>query len=127
MPAGVPVGGDIEYADELTLGGAVVNRQEMKRIIWSFISITDYFGGCIRCCSLHCFQSSIFTIKRVAMNARNWYFDVFGMRSYSQIFPMDIGLGVWALTAILGPIPMLIAAGWVRLFKIGGPHDAYQS
>lgn len=27
---GVPVGGDIEYADELTLGGAVVNRQEMK-------------------------------------------------------------------------------------------------
>ncbi len=26
---GVPVGGDIEYADELTLGGAVVNRQEM--------------------------------------------------------------------------------------------------
>ncbi|ETJ42451.1 hypothetical protein Q604_UNBC03583G0002, partial [human gut metagenome] len=25
-----PVGGDIEYADELTLGGAVVNRQEMK-------------------------------------------------------------------------------------------------
>ena len=27
---GVPVGGDIEYADELTLGGAVNNRQEMK-------------------------------------------------------------------------------------------------
>lgn len=27
---GVPVGGDIEYADEITLGGAVVNRQEMK-------------------------------------------------------------------------------------------------
>ena len=26
---GVPVGGNIEYADELTLGGAVVNRQEM--------------------------------------------------------------------------------------------------
>nr|MBP9625481.1 recombination protein RecR [Veillonella sp.] len=26
---GVPVGGDIEYADEITLGGAVVNRQEM--------------------------------------------------------------------------------------------------
>lgn len=26
---GVPVGGDIEYADELTLGGAVINRQEM--------------------------------------------------------------------------------------------------
>lgn len=26
---GIPVGGDIEYADELTLGGAVVNRQEM--------------------------------------------------------------------------------------------------
>ena len=27
---GVPVGGDIEYAGELTLCGAVVNRQEMK-------------------------------------------------------------------------------------------------
>ena len=27
---GVPVGGDIEYADELTLGGAVNNRREMK-------------------------------------------------------------------------------------------------
>lgn len=26
---GVPVGGDIEYADELTIGGAVVNRREM--------------------------------------------------------------------------------------------------
>ena len=25
----IPVGGDIEYADELTLGGAVVNRREM--------------------------------------------------------------------------------------------------
>ena len=27
---GVPMGGDIEYADEVTLGGAVNNRQEMK-------------------------------------------------------------------------------------------------
>ena len=26
---GVPVGGDIEYADELTIGGAVMNRREM--------------------------------------------------------------------------------------------------
>lgn len=26
---GIPMGGDIEYADELTLGGAVNNRQEM--------------------------------------------------------------------------------------------------
>ncbi len=26
---GLPVGGDIEYADELTLGGAVINRREM--------------------------------------------------------------------------------------------------
>lgn len=26
---GIPVGGDIEYADELTIGGAVMNRQEM--------------------------------------------------------------------------------------------------
>ncbi len=27
---GVPVGGDIEYADELTLGGAVTNRQKIS-------------------------------------------------------------------------------------------------
>ena len=24
--------------------------------------------------------------------------------------PMDIGVGIWALTAILGPIPMVLAA-----------------
>ena len=27
---GIPVGGDIEYADEVTLGGAVLHRQEMR-------------------------------------------------------------------------------------------------
>lgn len=27
---GIPVGGDIEYADEVTLSGAVLHRQEMR-------------------------------------------------------------------------------------------------
>ena len=68
------------------------------------------------------FKVAFFTIKRVAMNA------VTGILTYLVCvhilnIPMDIGLGVWALTAILGPIR---CCRMVRLFKIGGPH-AYQS
>ena len=62
------------------------------------------------------FKVAFFTIKRVAMNA------VTGILTYLVCvhilnIPMDIGLGVWALTAILGPIPMLIAAGWYGFLK----------
>ena len=57
------------------------------------------------------FKVAFFTIKRVAMNA------VTGILTYLVCvhilnIPMDIGLGTWALTAILGPIPMIIAAVW---------------
>ena len=50
-----------------------------------------------------------FTIKRVAMNV------VIGGLTYWVCvhvleIPMDIGVGIWALTAILGPIPMVLAA-----------------
>ena len=62
------------------------------------------------------FKVAFFTIKRVAMTV------VMGGLTYWVCvhilnIPMDIGLGVWALTAILGPIPMLIAAGWYGFLK----------
>ena len=62
------------------------------------------------------FKVAFFTIKRVVINA------VTGVLTYWVCvnvlnIPMDIGLGTWALTAILGPIPMVIAAGWYGFFK----------
>ncbi len=62
------------------------------------------------------FKVAFFTIKRVVINA------VTGVLTYWVCvnvlnIPMDIGLGTWALTAILGPIPMLIAAGWHGFLK----------
>lgn len=62
------------------------------------------------------FKVAFFTLKRVFMNA------VTGILTYLVCvhilnIPMDIGLSVWALTAILGPIPMLIAAGWYGFLK----------
>ena len=55
------------------------------------------------------FKVAFFTIKRVAMNV------VIGGLTYWVCvhilnIPMDIGVGIWALTAILGPIPMVLAA-----------------
>ena len=55
------------------------------------------------------FKVAFFTIKRVAMNV------VTGVLTYwvcvhILAIPMDIGVGIWALTAILGPIPMVLAA-----------------
>ena len=55
------------------------------------------------------FKVAFFTIKRVAMNV------VIGGLTYRVCvyilnIPMDIGVGIWALTAILGPIPMVLAA-----------------
>ena len=55
------------------------------------------------------FKVAFFTIKRVAMNV------VIGGVTYWVCvrilnIPMDIGVGIWALTAILGPIPMVLAA-----------------
>ena len=57
------------------------------------------------------FKVAFFTLKRVVLNA------VTGALTYWVCvhvlnIPMDIGMGTWALTAILGPIPMIIAAGW---------------
>ena len=55
------------------------------------------------------FKVAFFTIKRVAMNV------VTGVLTYWVCvhileIPMDIGVDIWALTAILGPIPMVLAA-----------------
>lgn len=61
------------------------------------------------------FKVAFFTIKRVVINA------VVGALTYWVCvnvlnIPMDIGLGTWALTAVLGPIPMVIAAVWHSIF-----------
>ena len=52
---------------------------------------------------------AFFTIKKVALNM------VLGIVTYLVCvhvlhIPMDIGFGVWALTVLLGPIPMALAA-----------------
>ena len=52
---------------------------------------------------------AFFTIKKVALNV------VLGIVTYLVCvhvlhIPMDIGFGVWALTILLGPIPMALAA-----------------
>ncbi|MFR0080182.1 MAG: hypothetical protein ACLRU1_08250 [Veillonella parvula] len=55
------------------------------------------------------FRVAFFTIKRVAMNVV-----IGGLTYWLCVYilniPMDIGVGIWALTAILGPIPMVLAA-----------------
>ena len=57
------------------------------------------------------FKVAFFTLKRVVLNAATGALTYWVCVNVLNI-PMDIGLGTWALTAILGPIPMLIAAGW---------------
>ena len=52
---------------------------------------------------------AFFTIKKVAINV------ALGIVTYLVCvhvlnIPMDIGVGVWALTVLLGPIPMVLAA-----------------
>ena len=55
------------------------------------------------------FRVAFFTIKRVAMNVV-----IGGLTYWVCVYilniPMDIGVGIWALTAILGHIPMVLAA-----------------
>ena len=55
------------------------------------------------------FKVAFFTIKRVAMNVVNGGL-TYWVCGYILNIPMDIGVGIWALTAILGPIPMVLAA-----------------
>lgn len=52
---------------------------------------------------------AFFTIKKVVINV------VLGFVTYMVCIhalniPMDIGFGVWALTVLFGPIPMVLAA-----------------
>lgn len=54
------------------------------------------------------FKVAFFTIKKVAMNV------VTGILTYWICvhilnIPMDIGFGIWSLTALFGPIPMILA------------------
>ncbi|WP_298695924.1 hypothetical protein [uncultured Veillonella sp.] len=57
------------------------------------------------------FKVAFFTLKRVVLNAVTGALTYWVCVNVLNI-PMDIGLGTWALTAILGPIPMIIAAVW---------------
>ena len=52
---------------------------------------------------------AFFTIKKVAINV------ALGIVTYMVCIhvlniPMDIGVGIWALTVLFGPIPMALAA-----------------
>ena len=62
------------------------------------------------------FKVAFFTLKRVVLNAATGVLTYWVCVNVLNI-PMDIGLGTWALTAILGPIPMIIAAGWYGFLK----------
>ena len=57
------------------------------------------------------FKVAFFTLERVVLNAVTGALTYWVCVNVLNI-PMDIGMGTWALTAILGPIPMIIAAGW---------------
>ena len=57
------------------------------------------------------FKVAFFTLKRVVLNAATGALTYWVCVNVLNI-PMDIGMGTWALTALLGPIPMIIAAGW---------------
>ena len=57
------------------------------------------------------FKVAFFTLKRVVLNVVTGALTYWVCVNVLNI-PMDIGMGTWALTAILGPIPMIIAAGW---------------
>lgn len=57
------------------------------------------------------FKVAFFTLKRVVLNVVTGALTYWVCVNVLNI-PMDIGMGVWALTAILGPIPMIFAAGW---------------
>ena len=55
------------------------------------------------------FKLAFYTIKKVIVKV------VLGLATYMVCIhvlniPMDIGVGIWALTVLLGPIPMVLAA-----------------
>lgn len=52
---------------------------------------------------------AFFTIKKVALNVALGIVTFLVCTQVLHI-PMDIGFGVWALTVLLGPIPMALAA-----------------
>ncbi len=57
------------------------------------------------------FKVAFFTLKRVVINAVTGALTYWVCVNVLNI-PMDIGMGTWALTVVLGPIPMIIAAVW---------------
>ena len=57
------------------------------------------------------FKVAFFTLKRVVLNAVTGALTYWVCVNVLNI-PMDISMGTWALTVVLGPIPMIIAAVW---------------
>lgn len=55
------------------------------------------------------FRVAFFTIKKVVINAVLGGITYLVCVNVLQI-PMDIGFGVWALTILFGPVPMILAA-----------------
>ena len=55
------------------------------------------------------FKVAFFTIKKVAMNVVTGFITYWVCVHILNI-PMDIGFGIWALTVLFGPIPMVLAA-----------------
>ena len=60
------------------------------------------------------FKMAFFTIKKVVVNL------VLGFVAYYAAvymfnIPMDVGFWLWALTALFGPIPMIVVAIWHAL------------
>ncbi|MDY4745569.1 MAG: hypothetical protein SPG03_06810 [Veillonella caviae] len=55
------------------------------------------------------FKTAFFTIKKVAMNVVTGFI-TYWVCVYILNIPMDIGFGIWALTVLFGPIPMILAA-----------------
>ncbi|WP_298703384.1 hypothetical protein [uncultured Veillonella sp.] len=57
------------------------------------------------------FKIAYFTIKRVAIHLITGYAAYYIAVNYFHI-PMDMGLGMWALSALFGPIPVIAMALW---------------
>lgn len=57
------------------------------------------------------FKIAYFTIKRVAIHLITGYAAYYIAVNYFHI-PLDMGVGMWALSALFGPIPVIAMALW---------------
>ena len=127
---GVPVGGDIEYADELTLGGAVVNRPGDERdnmnVLLAPLLAAPMTEAIISVLVIViALKLAFFTIKKVALNV------VLGIVTYMVCIyvlhiPMDIGFGVWGFDRTIWPHSDGTGRSILRLIKLRRGYHGYQ-